>query len=118
MKFSATCLIPGLVSLAAAMAMPDPALFGPRAVQNLESTPSCAKMCLLNPKYARTYASEGRDIDFGPEYGRMLCHNAKYQFMLDACIKEKCSDEDRRKARELGKDTCEGYGVDLTLPAW
>jgi hypothetical protein len=74
--------------------------FGARALANMAKMPNCALKCVINPKYARTYAPECDDIPFGKEYGRMLCQNEKYQQMLDGCFREKCPIPKHRKKVE------------------
>lgn len=96
----------------------DVSVFGERAIKNFNASPVCAQICIFNPKWARTYASELSDMPFGKEYGKRLCENDKYQEALDGCFKRRCNDKNRRKARDLGKDTCDSYGVNLKLPAW
>jgi hypothetical protein len=71
--------------------------FGKKALENLNKTPACAQSCIMNPKWAKTYAPECADLDFGKEYGMKLCQNYMYQHMLDNCFKEKCSAKDRKK---------------------
>ena|SRR5579859_1336982 len=87
-----------LLSLATSASAIDLNAFGERALSNLNKTPTCAQMCILNPKWARTYAPECANIPLGVKYGRKLCQNFMYQAMLDNCFKEKCSNpEDRKK---------------------
>lgn len=73
----------------------DVGSFGERAVKNLNLTPTCAKMCILNPRRARIYVPEAANIPFRREYGKKLCENKVYQEKLDSCFKRKCSDENR-----------------------
>ena len=68
----------------------------PQALENLNRTPSCAKSCILDLHWAKTYAPECSQLPFGVEYGSRLCRNFMYQFMIDTCIKSHCNDEDRR----------------------
>src|SRR5204863_129881 len=72
-------------------------VFGDRTVLNLNLTPPCAQMCILDPKWAKTYAPECADIPLGIEYATKLCQNYMYQYMLDSCFKDKCNDADRTK---------------------
>jgi hypothetical protein len=74
----------------------DLTVFGERAMININRTPLCAKMCIFNPKWARTYAPECSSLPFGREYATRLCQNSVYQQMLDSCFKEKCNGNDRR----------------------
>jgi hypothetical protein len=95
MKFTiASILIASAVSAVSAI---DIGVLGERAVLNLNLTPACAQMCILNPKWARTYAPECADIPFGIEYATKLCQNHMYQYMLDSCFKDKCNDHDRNR---------------------
>jgi len=97
MKFLAG--IVALIASAASASAFDISVFGERAVQNLNLTPACAQMCILNPKWAREYAPECANIDLGVEYGTRLCQNYVYQHMLDCCFKEKCKAKDRKKVK-------------------
>jgi hypothetical protein len=83
--------------LTSAVSAIDIGVFGERAVLNLNLTPACAQMCILNPKWVRTYAPECADIPHGVEYGIRLCQNYMYQRMLDNCFKDKCNDDDREQ---------------------
>ena len=113
-------VIAGIVAIIASTATVsavDISVFGERAVQNLNLTPACAQMCILNPKWAREYAPECATIDLGIEYGTRLCRNYVYQHMLDNCIKDKCKPKDRKKVKShqdselicVGKGTWKGY---------
>jgi len=75
----------------------DAGAFGERALNNLNHAPVCAQICIINPKFATTYAPETSSLPFGKEYGKALCENAKYQEMLDNCFKKRCSDKNRKK---------------------
>jgi hypothetical protein len=104
MKGSIATLFTILASALAVSAI-DISVFGEKAVINLNLTPPCAQMCILNPKWARTYAPECSEIPLGIEYGTKLCQNYMYQHMLDSCFKEKCGPKDRKKV-ELVKYGC------------
>lgn len=119
-KISIMKVIAGIVAIitsAATVSALDISVFGERAVQNLNLTPACAQMCILNPKWAREYAPECATIDLGVEYGRRLCRNYVYQHMLDNCFKDKCKPKDRKKVKShqateliwIGKGTWKGY---------
>jgi hypothetical protein len=90
-----------LVASATSVFAIDISVFGEKAVMNLNLTPPCAQMCILNPKWARTYAPECSEIPLGIEYGTKLCQNYMYQHMLDACFKDKCSPKDRKKVTSV-----------------
>ena len=90
-----------LIASAASASAFDISVFGERAVQNLNLTPACAQMCILNPKWAKEYAPECANIDLGVEYGTRLCQNYVYQHMLDNCFKEKCKAKDRKRVTLL-----------------
>ena len=64
--------------------------FGMRAFNNMRKTPPCALKCVLNPRWAQTYAPECAKVPLGQEYGRLLCLNSIYQQELDNCFKDKC----------------------------
>jgi hypothetical protein len=96
MKWTITTLIATLAASASVTAF-DLTVFGARAIKNLNQTPTCAQLCIFNPKWARTYAPECADIPLGVEYATKLCENYMYQHMLDSCFKDKCSDGDRQK---------------------
>jgi len=99
-------------------------------MENISKTPNCAMSCILDPHWAEKYAPECSQLPQGTEYGARLCKNSMYQFMIDYCIKEKCNENDRKtvrktledvidnQARELGKSTCESFGVQVDLPPW
>jgi hypothetical protein len=93
--------IVAVIASAASASAFDISVFGERAVQNLNLTPACAQICILNPKWAREYAPECASIDLGVEYGTRLCQNYMYQHMLDNCFKDKCKVKDRKKVRLL-----------------
>jgi len=103
MKFTAVCIISALASYALAF---DPTVLGARAVNNLNLTPSCAQRCIFNPKYAKIYAPECKDLGFGVEYATRLCKSYLYQHMLDGCFKEKCCNDDRKRVTMLARDLC------------
>src|SRR5579862_4815026 len=66
-----------------------------QALQNIIQTPGCATSCIFDGHWAKTYAPNCN----GPpnvEQGACLCRTYMYQHMMDNCIKEKCSDNDRR----------------------
>ena len=86
-----------LITSAISVSAIDISVFGERTIVNLNLTPTCAQMCILNPKWSRTYAPECSDIPLGVEYGKRLCQNYLYQHMLDNCFKDKCSDTDRKR---------------------
>ena len=96
MKFTVAGIVTLLASTVSVSAI-DLSVFGERTVVNLNLTPACAQMCILNPKWAKTYAPECSDIPHGVEFGKRLCENYVYQHMLDNCFKDKCNDEDRKK---------------------
>lgn len=110
-----------IIAATAAVSAFDISVFGERAVQNLNLTPACAQMCILNPKWAREYAPECSNIDLGVEYGTRLCQNYVYQHMLDNCFKDKCTPKDRKKVQDssssllncVGKGTWKGYLPEL-----
>jgi hypothetical protein len=85
------------VSAASAVSAIDIGALGERAVLNLNLTPVCAQTCILNPKWAKTYAPECANIPLGIEYVTKLCQSYLYQHMLDNCIKDKCNDNDRMR---------------------
>jgi len=98
MKFTPVCIISALASYALAF---DPTVLGGRAINNLNLTPSCAQRCIFNPKFARIYAPECNNLEFGVEYATRLCKSYLYQHMLDSCFKEKCCNDDRKRVSML-----------------
>ena len=112
-QISTMKVLAGIVTLVASASAFDISVFGERAVQNLNLTPACAQICILNPKWAREYAPECSTIDLGVEYGTRLCQNYMYQHMLDNCFKDKCKVKDRKKVRLLSSSrlSCIGEGT-------
>lgn len=100
MKFTIANIVTLILSTVSVSAI-DLSVFGERAVVNINLTPACAQMCILNPKWAKTYAPECSGIPFGLEYGKRLCQNYLYQHMLDNCFKDKCDDNNRRRVRAI-----------------
>lgn len=92
--------------------------FPQTAIQNLARTPGCAMTCILNPHWTKTYAPECSDIPMGREYGARLCRNNIYQQMIDGCIKENCSENDRRMVPPLFPGHCMGKVVDCRHASW
>lgn len=95
MKFTIVSIL--IASAAPAVSAIDTGILGERALLNLNLIPACAKICILDPKWARTYAPECAGIPLGIEYVTKLCQSHLYQHMLDSCIKDKCNDNDRMR---------------------
>jgi hypothetical protein len=94
---SIVALVFGVMGCSGLSFLPNPEAFGPRAVENMKKMPFCALKCVLNPKWARTYAPELADTPLGIEYGTGLCVNSEYQVAMDDCFKDKC--QGRSEAR-------------------
>ena len=95
MKFTIVSIL--ITYAASTVSAIDFGVLGERAILNLNLTPACAQTCILNPKWARTYAPECAGIPLGIEYATKLCQSYLYQHMLDSCFKDKCNDNDRKR---------------------
>ena len=93
--------IVALIASAVSVEAFDISIFGERTIRNLNLTPACAQMCILNPKWAKEYAPECAGIELGIEYGTRLCQNYVYQHMLDNCFRDKCKPKDRKRVISL-----------------